>query len=356
MSIAPVHLAAAAPPWGTLIGGGAYQQNGQTHYLLSVFDTARRQPAGIPTSFLPHGIAIDPRCTTRVLVFEKIGPGACEVDLASGRQMQAIAPAPGHHFYGHGAFSADGGRVFATETALDGLSGAISVRDGDSLDYLESFPTHGHKPHDCLLIDDGKVLVVANAGSGRFGEAASVCYVEVDTGRLLERMTLDTLEFNAGHLAIAADGGLALVSAPRDGLDASHSGGVSLRRAGEAMHAVSPGAAIPRSLQGETLSVAIDPDGRYAISCTPDADLVCIWDMHSQALVKTLSLLRPRGVTLTADGQHFEITYGNNAAVVALSVDGLSLVGRSYCENSFITGSHVWNWERECQKIAAGRA
>lgn len=350
MFIAKPKLAASPPPWGTLIGGGAYQLQGQARYLLSVFDTARKQPAGIATGFLPHGIAIDPRCHTRLLAFEKIGPGACEVDLASGEFVRALAPSPGHHFYGHGTFTADGTQLFATETSLDSHSGSITVRDGDTLALLSSFPSHGHKPHDCQLIDAGKVMVVANAGSGRHGEPGSVCYVEVGSGKLLERVPLGSAEFNAGHLSVAESGDLVLVSAPRDGLDPSHCGGVSLRRAGEPLSAVSPEQAA-LALKGETLSVAIDPAGLHALTCTPDANLVCIWNLRTQALVKTLALARPRGVTLSADGRHFVIAYGHNAAIVALAVDTLVIAGKSYCENSFITGSHLWNWERECARL-----
>jgi hypothetical protein len=52
----------------------------------------------------------DSAAVARVVVFEKIGPGAAEIDLKSGRVTRGIRPAQGRWFYGHGAFSPDGKR------------------------------------------------------------------------------------------------------------------------------------------------------------------------------------------------------------------------------------------------------
>ena len=43
--------------------------------------------------------------------FEKIGPGCCALDLASGRVTRGVAPTEDRWFYGHGAFSPDGARL-----------------------------------------------------------------------------------------------------------------------------------------------------------------------------------------------------------------------------------------------------
>ncbi|HEY9103520.1 DUF1513 domain-containing protein [Chitinimonas sp.] len=338
--------------WGSLLGGGAYIENDQRHFLLSVFNLHQPHPSGITTRFLPHGIAMDPQDKLRLVLFEKIGPGACEVDLGGGTVTRPLPASAGHAFYGHGAFSPDGSLLYATETALNGLTGAITVRDGRSLALLGAFPSYGHKPHDCQLIDDGRTMVVANAGAGSLGEAGCLSYVDVQTGALLERVPVPNDRVNAGHFAIAGNGDVALISAPTDGLGPAHNGGVALRHPKSPLMAASAAPHFKHQLKGETLSVAINTAGNLALTCTPDANLVCAWRLDTQQLVKAMPYSTPRGITLSADGNHFLISYGNNAAVIAIHAETLAPVSKAYSEKSFLTGSHLWNWQREVRSTS----
>ena len=52
------------------------------------------------------------------------------------------------------------------------------------------------------------------------------------------------------------------------------------------------------------------------------------------------------GVTLTQDGSHFIVSYGPTTDVVEISPRTLSPARDSVLTQSFLSGSHVFNWTR----------
>jgi len=125
-----------------LLGGGGYvdlKDRVTQRFALACVEFSRRSVGLVPTEFLPHGVAVDPLHPTRVVAFEKIGPGCCEIDLAGGELTRSIAPTEGRWFYGHGAFSPDGRLLYSTETVNGVERGVIGVRDAATLEYLAGF-------------------------------------------------------------------------------------------------------------------------------------------------------------------------------------------------------------------------
>ena len=70
---------------------------------------------------------------------------------------------PDRAFNGHVIASADGRRIYTTETNLETGNGLIGVRDAATLEKESEWQTHGMDPHELLLNADGS-LVVANGG------------------------------------------------------------------------------------------------------------------------------------------------------------------------------------------------
>jgi hypothetical protein len=95
-----------------------------------------------------HDVTFDP-VSGRSVVFPR-QPGAFAVVFDHSRRAEplTIAAAPGRHFYGHGAFSADGKLLYATENDFDAAAGMIGVYDaGDDFRRIAELPTHGTGPH-----------------------------------------------------------------------------------------------------------------------------------------------------------------------------------------------------------------
>jgi hypothetical protein len=341
----------APPAEGDLIlGGGGFVDPGDLktpHFAFARVDVAARRVGLTATTFLPHGVAVDPLDATRVVAFEKIGPGAAELDLKSGRVTRGIRPAEGRWFYGHGAFSPDGKLLYSTETVNARESGVIGVRDARTLAYLGEFPTFGENPHDCHLVDDGKVMVVTNGG-GALGTDMRPCvtYVEVPSQRLLEKLDLESERFNTGHLTLGGPQALVVVSAPRKGLTDQDLGAVSLRRGKERLRTMTEPAAVAARMLGEALSVEIhEPTGIAAVT-HPNGGMVTFWSLADTKLLKVLDLPRPRGLALTRDGRRFILSYAASAEVVLVDPESLEPVPGTRLAESFLTGSHLFNWNR----------
>ncbi len=136
---------------------------------------------------------------------------------AAGRELQrhllAADDAP-HTLGGHALLSADGRRLFTSETHPDTGEGWIGVRSPDSLRRIGGFPSQGLDPHQ-MLLDDAGQLWVANGGIPRDRDgrktapermAPSLVRLAADDGRLLAAHRLDDPRLSVRHLAWSARG------------------------------------------------------------------------------------------------------------------------------------------------------
>ena len=340
---------------GLLVGGTRYgdPRTQAIHHCLDLLDldldSDASEPARIPLDFLAHGFAPHPRRAEAALL-EKRGPGGAYVDLAARVVLGRIDPLPGHHFYGHGAFTRDGGALLAVETDLETRDGVISVRDPHSFAVIDTFPTFGQAPHDCALIEDGRTLVITNGGGpiGRDDDASLPCvsFVDVATQKLLERHVVDDARINTGHVAVALDGdrSFIVVSAPRDGLPDTALGGVSLRSKGGPLRYATEPAAVTSRMIGESLSVAIHAPSRTALCTHPYGHLITFWNLDTGALFGALDLPNARGVTLTLDQRYFAVSYGPAASLLLIETAPLRPVLDRDPGTRRFSGSHVYAW------------
>ena len=351
MAVRAPHVLAtdSTPVKGTIIGPGAVdnEEIGEREFFLGLIDLDKPEPYPVNTiklDFFAHGVSPNSVQPTRAALFQKQGPGACEVDLAERVVIRPITTAADRRFYGHGAYSPDGSILYATETIMStpDLKGIIAVRDAQSHEYLGEFPSYGAQPHDCQLIDDGKIMAVTNGGL-HFGHPSRGCvsFVEIATQKLVDQVIIDSEEKNAGHLFISPKGHLAIVSAERDGLDEkTFTGGITLRPAGgEAKLLWEPVDLLARMI-GETLSVYIDDKTGVVAATTPAANLVTFWDINTGELVKSLNVPDPRGITLTLDGKYWALSCAN-AVLTFLHADSLEAADIKPVFPSYTTGSHV---------------
>ena len=350
----PAESAAGSNPGRNLIlGGGGFldADTGNQKYVLSVVDLDARSRSLSNTTFLPHGIHRKPTDKQCLAVFEKIGPGACEYDLAAREVTRYIPVTEGRYFYGHGAYSIDGQLLYSTETILDSGDGVIAVRDSQSHALLGEFPTFGKKPHECKLIDAGKTMVVTNGGGDLQGDAPCVTYIDIASERLLDKVELTNARLNTGHFAVSDDGSLVVVSAPRAGLGKQHLGGVSIRPRGDAMQSIANPESVTQRMQGEALSVVIHPDAGLVAVTHPDGNMVTFWTLQDRRLLKVIDLPKARGVELTLDKKFFIVSCCENADLVRIAVDSLEFDKSPVFEASYITGSHIYSWSREMSEL-----
>jgi uncharacterized protein len=332
---------------GAILGAGRFltTDTGRMTHVLCVFDLDGDRSRAISTDFFGHGLAFHPTDRSRVVVFEKKGPGACEIDLSAGRVTRPITTPPERAFYGHGAFSRDGQVLFATENHLATRNGLIVIRDATTHQVLGEFPTHGQSPHDCLLIDGGKTLAVTNGGGPLESEALpSVTFVDVASTKLLERLTFTTPRINAGHLALSAKRDVVAISAPREGLPKEALGGVTMRTGSGPFETMASPQEVIGRMVGESLSVCIDEDRRVVAVTNPDGNIVTFWDLDAKRLVKHLDLPAPRGLARTLDGRSLALSYGQGTLVL-LDPETMAPAPAPVVASSTLSGSHIFSWD-----------
>lgn len=338
--------ASTRPTLGCVIGqlGNKNQSGGMDYYTLTVdMDCPKFSCGAVKIPFLGHGLAFNPTRAGHAVVFEKRGKGACEVDLHSGRMLRDIPTAQHRQFYGHGAYSPDGKVLYAAETITHGgYEGVIMMRDADTMEELGEFPSYGARPHDCQILADGKTMIITNGGGlVTEQEKGSVTYVDIETQQLIKKITIDNKDFNAGHVAVAENGDIAVVSAPREGMNSKRNGGVTIGGINRPLKTATGPSNILNKMRGETLSVCIDDSNRTAAATTPDAGRITFWDLDTGELKHTIKVAHPRGVTLSRDKKYFVFSYDRPASKIGLvAADTLKPVA-GYDVDIAYTGSHI---------------
>ena len=130
-------------------------------YALRAFDGAGGMAWTLPLPSRGHGMVF---ADDHVVVFaRRPGSWAILADARDGAVRARIEPPDGLTFNGHGSFSADGRRLFATATRQENDSGWLAIFAGaNGWRAAASWPTGGTDPHEVLRL--GETLVVANGG------------------------------------------------------------------------------------------------------------------------------------------------------------------------------------------------
>ena len=177
----------------------------------------------------------------------------------------------GRHFYGHGAFSSDGGLLYTTENDYEVGQGRIGVWDTRrGYHRVDEWDSGGVGPHDIKRLPGRETLVVANGGIDTHPDtgraklniptmAPNLCYLEkgdvVDVARLPPEMHKNSIR----HLAVGPAGQVAFGmqwqgDGPVDTL-------VGMHRIGSPVRLMSAPPEDLRRLQGYIGSIALTSDG-----------------------------------------------------------------------------------------------
>lgn len=147
----PTHLSAAMTPDGAYALAGL-RADGSLAFTLPL---PARGHAAAAHPFHPEAVAFARRPGTYALV----------VDCVSGRVLSQITAPEGSHFYGHGAFSEDGNRLYTTENHINSGHGRIGVWSReDGFARIGDMPSGGIGPHEILRVSGTSILAVANGG------------------------------------------------------------------------------------------------------------------------------------------------------------------------------------------------
>lgn len=204
-------------------------------------------------------------------------------------------------FNGHVIASADGTRLYTTETNIETGASLIGVRDAKTLQTTAQWPTHGIDAHELTwdtrtLQKGAPTLIIANGGvptapeTGRVKRDldtmdSSIVRLDGSTGALLGQWRLQDPRLSLRHLAWSPDGhnprllGIAL-QAEHDNTATKDLAPVLALFDGTALRVVPTPEAIAQTIHGYGGSMAATPSG-WAVSC-PRANGVATFSLQGE--------------------------------------------------------------------------
>lgn len=184
-------------------------------YGVALLNEAGREIARIALPARGHDVSFDPVSSRAVAFARRPGTFALVFDIAGGKPVKLIHAAEDRHFFGHGAFSADGKLLYIAENDFDNYAGRIGVYDTRS-DYAKigEFPAYGMDTHDIQPIEGGRYLAIANGGIKQHPDTGraklnldhmepSLAIVDLSDGRLVEKhdMPAELRQLSTRHMA-----------------------------------------------------------------------------------------------------------------------------------------------------------
>lgn len=306
-----LRVGAARGHEGALFVGCRILEDG---FAVSAVDGLGHLRWSLPLPARGHSVTFHPRRPLGVVFARRPGRFAVVFDHEEGTVLRRIDATAHRHFYGHGAFSADGRWLFTSENAYATGEGRIGVRDAaDGFRHVGELSSHGVGPHDVRPMPDGRTLVVANGGIRTHPDLPrkklnlkdmrpSLSFVEMEGGRSADSCTLpDALHrLSIRHLDVAADGrvGVAMQYEGPKG----HAVPLVALHDGARLRPLEASAPLSPALRHYTGSTAFDAAGRHLAVSGPRGNVVTIWDTTDGSLEARLDLPDGCGVAASDDG------------------------------------------------------
>jgi uncharacterized protein len=295
---------------GTLLS--AYEDERGDQYVGGLqLDGTRVFGARVPMR--AHGCAIHPDDPMRVLFFaRRPGTQAFELDRATNQVRSIFTTPRGRHLAGHGVFSSDGRWLYTPEHDYENARGVLAVRDTRTYEIVAELDSHGIDPHEVLLSSDGQRLIVANGGILTHPRSyrrklnittmdPSLCVLDAKNGSQLEQWRLPDHLLSIRHLALTADGSIA-VGLQYEGTPESAPSVAALYRPGSGLRLLEVPANARPQLHGYVASIAVsEADDVIAAACPYGKGIAC-WSLQSGEYIDFVAAAETYGVSRLTDG------------------------------------------------------
>lgn len=275
----------------------------------------------LPLPARGHAAAAHPHLAEAVFFARRPGQFGAVLDCASGAVKVDLAIPEGRHFYGHGAFTADGHYLLTTENEIDTGAGRIGIWDTtQGYRRVAEVSSGGIGPHEIIRLPDG-TFAVANGG----------IHTHPDYGRT--KLNLPTMRPNLSYLS--AEGTMLDQVSPPDALHQNSIRHMDVDAQGRVVIALQwqgpPRQTVPlmaRHQRGQDLqfadhpdtarlkhyagSIAASADGRQIAVTGPKGNYVLLFDGDTGAPMGGHALPTPSGVA--AQNGNLVVTVKNGLA------------------------------------------
>ncbi|MEM7547196.1 MAG: DUF1513 domain-containing protein [Pseudomonadota bacterium] len=266
----------AAPAWARL-GGARFLSSARlasgAHVLIGLTrDGGEAFRAPLPAR--GHAAAAHPHRPHAVVFARRPGVFALLIDCDTGREIGRVHAKQGRHFYGHGAFSADGLTLFTTENAYETGEGRIGIWNAtDGLRRIGEVASGGIGPHDVLRSHDGRSLIVAHGGVRTHPDTGrsklnlptmrpNLSWIDITSGEVTGVIEADEhLRKNSLRHLAAAPNGEVLIGAQWQGSPRATPSLLATARQGGSLRWIDGPSQLWRDMRGYVGSVAAGEDG-----------------------------------------------------------------------------------------------
>ena len=310
----PVHLAACGDN-----SGGAHR------FAAMAFDAGGRLLWRRDIGFRAHDVVAHPSTRRCAIMGRKPGPVAWIADLMTGDLQFDLQPLDNCSFDGHAIFSADGGKLFTTQSEGRAQIGKVVAYDLSNGAVVSVFDSYGIEPHELLWSPAYDRIIVGNGGILNRNATdpidSSLVWIDAATGALVRKIALDedneTLSLR--HIAALGDGRIVCGVQDQDPatdlrplvLVADSEGSVAYAEMPREVH---------RRMDGYVGSVAVDPSGSFICATSPRGGAAAFWSIEDTRYIDSVDLPDTCGVAGGAAAGEFLLTSGHGARL-ALSVD-----------------------------------
>ena len=314
-------IAAAPSDTGPLYAASCKDGAGRNQAV--VFSLDRGVLTAVPLPDRGHDFALRPAACECVVFARRPGNFAAVFDPARQGAAQLITTRADRHFYGHGAYSADGKLLYSTENDFGNARGVLGIRDAtDAYRWIGEFSTQGTGPHDLAMLSDRRTLVVANGGIDTAPDTGrdmlnladmhpTLAYIDLRSGEILEQHDLgaELSQLSIRHLAVAPDDTV-VFGCQFEGPKTAQPPLVGFHRRGQAPQLVAPPVPTLRAMRNYVGSVTVDRTGAIAATSAPRGGIVVYWDMAARRYLGETRLTDACGISPTAQGREFLLTSG----------------------------------------------
>lgn len=330
---AAVGLAASAP--ATAFVRSVRAHGTEARYLSArrrsdgTFSVARLTAAGrldleVALPSRAHAVVARPRSSEFVALARR--PDRFGLAKLDGRPPSLFHAASDRHFYGHGAYAADGRLFYTSENDFGAGRGVLGIRDARAgYRQLGELPAHGIGPHEIAMLPGRTILAVANGGIATHPDygrsklnltdmAPSLVYVDARTGDLLEQARLPAAfhQLSIRHLAIGIGTTLAF-ALQYEGPANDRVPLVGLHRPGQAPRLLTAPEPVWLRMKQYCGSVSFDSSGRVLAVSAPRGGLVAFWDIGTERFLGTHVFEDACGLAASGAPGEFLVTSGRGA-------------------------------------------
>lgn len=339
------------PDQDIIIGGGRFKKNNEINHVLAIANLQQRETQLINTTFLPHGISIDPRNKKHLVAFEQNGNNAAIVDLDQLAVIAFFSPTKSTKFTGHGIFDTTGDKLYCLESDTTSYKGVITVRDSSSLDVIEMIPTNGFNPLTIKPLYKDQQIAICHGGSDK--QQAAISLFDIQNRKVSDTIKLSQKEIKHCQIAISQTGQIVVGSTTDNSNEDNNDtpGMISISDTKQNFKTMVEPKLLTEKLFGLVTSICIDELQGIAAACHPQANLLSFWSIDERKLFKAMSVPDPRSITLSLDKKQYIVSYGVDTRAILIRTNDLTADQKTVMQPTYISGNHSINWSSTLRDI-----